>query len=409
MWIRKILIKLIILWSSIFLLSTWNSFAWMWLVAQNWDILSTTKWNEMINVLLTKIWNIINIGNGEWIFAYSNSWTWYFKSISWGNHISVTSTPQEIVISFTGWISSNPIPYIKTSSPFIFATWETKTITIIGDNFIPTSTAYIPGFDGSIDSISVISPYQMDLTITAWNSTWTYDLVVSNWWVLNTLWSWNGQGLIEVTNQPINIDLIYNIAANAATRDDMKNQVLSIDWIELVAIPITNAVAERMTVRNVPGDNLNDWEISLQYRYTTWKEAYIVYYLDDNFQFVTHLVKSDNTTSTLDEFADATYTSYDYTTRYWTNYYTGTCNFNYSINTSRNRSAGSYFSSDDGGFGFADWDITFNTPGPYIRDVAGSWWFGNMNSSDTNANNLYINWTANNGTVTSYMFINTNP
>ncbi len=406
---KKRVSKLIITIASIFFLSTSTSFAWLGLTAQDWDILSTLKWNEMISVLLSKIGNIINLGNWEWIFAYSNSWTWYFKSISWGNNISITSTTEEIIISFTGWINSNPIPYIKTTTPFIFSTWENKTITIDWDNFIPTSTAYIPGFDGSINSISVLSPYQISLNITAWSTTWTYDLVISNWGVLNTLRAGNWQGLIQVTDQPINIDVIYNIAANAATRDDMKNQVLNLNWMELVAIPITNAVAERMTVRDVPGASLNDWEISLQYRYTTWKEAYIVYYLDDNFQFVTHLVKSDNTTSTLDEFADATYTSYDYTTRYWTTYYTGTCNFNYSINTSRNWTAGSYFSSDDWWFGFAQGDITFNTPWPYIRDVAGSWWFGNMNSSDSSANSLYINWTANNWTVAAYMFINTNP
>ena len=119
------------------------------------------------------------------------------------------------------WVDNSPIPFISsnviTVSPSV-----TTTITLEGDNFTDTSAVSIPGFDGTVDSVNVLSPNEMEVTLTTGASETFYDIVVSNDGILNTEWLNNGKDLLEVAG---NVTLIpgdgttnwVKISTNVAT------------------------------------------------------------------------------------------------------------------------------------------------------------------------------------------------
>jgi len=92
----------------------------------------------------------------------------------------------------------NPIPYIASSTVTMAAS-STGTLTLTGYNFIPTSTVSIPSFDGNINSTNVISPSQIQVNVTT-GAVNTFDIIISNNGILNTQWSGNGLGLLQVSN-----------------------------------------------------------------------------------------------------------------------------------------------------------------------------------------------------------------
>ncbi len=97
-------------------------------------------------------------------------------------------------------VSNNAIPYITSSTESFVPTSSTMSLTINGINFLPTTILTIPDFDGTIDSIQIISPTELQVDITAGETEATYDIEVSNDGVLNTQWSGNGENLILVSN-----------------------------------------------------------------------------------------------------------------------------------------------------------------------------------------------------------------
>jgi len=101
----------------------------------------------------------------------------------------------------TNWItnSSNPIPFI-TSGANSMTPSSTKTITISGKNFTPTTAVSIPGFDGTINSTTINSSSELEINITAGTTEAVYDIVISNGGVLNTEWTGNGVGLLTVAS-----------------------------------------------------------------------------------------------------------------------------------------------------------------------------------------------------------------
>ena len=105
--------------------------------------------------------------------------------------------------SGTQWGPNNAatIPFISTSSPISVQKSSTKTFRLEGVNFTPTTAISIPGFLGTIDSVNILSPTEMEITVTTTATTGTYDIVVSNNGVLNTQWPGNGVGLFKVVNE----------------------------------------------------------------------------------------------------------------------------------------------------------------------------------------------------------------
>ena len=98
--------------------------------------------------------------------------------------------------SGTKWTESVPAPHISDSTINI-ASSSTLTIVLNGENFTPTSTVSIPGFDGTINSVTPLSPTQIEVNMTTGTSN-TFDVVVSNNGISNTLWAGNGIGLLHV-------------------------------------------------------------------------------------------------------------------------------------------------------------------------------------------------------------------
>ena len=161
---KKIIITLIIF---VFTINTTN--AWLWLTAQNWDLLNIGKWNEMITKLYTKL-------------DQSNvTWTW---------NISVANSWTGVIIGFTWSVSASSIPYITSGNKFMNVS-TSKNFNITGLNFVPTTTVSIPGWPGTINSTIINWPTNLDINVTSASWTWVYDFVLTNGSISNTLWAWN--------------------------------------------------------------------------------------------------------------------------------------------------------------------------------------------------------------------------
>ena len=169
---KKILITLLVF---IFTINTTN--AWIWLIADSWDVLSVLKWNELVAKLNTKL----DQSNVSWVWNIDvvNSWTW-------------------VLISFTWSVSSASIPYIDSNITNWIYESSTRNISIKWINFDPNTNVSIPGWPWTINSVNVNWPTSIDINITSSSWTWVYDIVLSNAWVQNTLWTSNWVWLINV-------------------------------------------------------------------------------------------------------------------------------------------------------------------------------------------------------------------
>jgi hypothetical protein len=91
----------------------------------------------------------------------------------------------------------NIIPYITTKYNYILEPNTQKTFILNGINFQPNTILTIPSFDGSIDNISILTPTELEFTITAGPTIAVYDIVLTN--IVNNLeWAGNGQAMIDV-------------------------------------------------------------------------------------------------------------------------------------------------------------------------------------------------------------------
>ena len=113
---------------------------------------------------------------------------------------------QVLVSTTTGtdWVSNAVAPYISNDTITINVS-STKNITLTGRNFTPTSTVTVPGFDGTIDSVTVISPTQIDITLTSGAAEADYDIIVSNNGIDNTAWTGNGDNLLHVNTSFVSV------------------------------------------------------------------------------------------------------------------------------------------------------------------------------------------------------------
>jgi len=111
---------------------------------------------------------------------------------------SVGTSGQVLTAGLGGieWTSSVIAPYIS-NTPIAVTASTTVTITLNGENFIPSSAVTIPGFNGIINSINTISPSEIQVNITTGTAA-TFDIVISNNGILNTQWVGNGVALLQV-------------------------------------------------------------------------------------------------------------------------------------------------------------------------------------------------------------------
>ena len=100
----------------------------------------------------------------------------------------------------TQWIAQryHPTPYLSNATISLPIS-STLTVTLIGSNFTQDSIVTIPGFDGNINSINILSPSKIELNITT-GSVNIFDVVVSNGGISNTQWGNNGIGVLHISN-----------------------------------------------------------------------------------------------------------------------------------------------------------------------------------------------------------------
>lgn len=197
--------KKIFLISIVFLIISFNSTsAWVWLIPSNWDILNLSKWTELITELSLKL-------------NKSDLKGW--------NNITLVNSWSEIIVNSIWWWSSTP--YI-TSTLFEMWSSSTKSFTLNGYNFSPTSTISIPSFDWTIDSFTTVSPVRIDFSVTSGVSKTLYDILISNWGTLSSDWSWNWAWILSVWT------VIWNWLAGTYTETFETNTLWN--WIDTVWI-----------------------------------------------------------------------------------------------------------------------------------------------------------------------------
>ena len=98
------------------------------------------------------------------------------------------------------WIVPHGVhtPYITSRNVVKVSVTETKTVSFSGVHFEPSTTFTIPGFDGVINSVSVLSPTDIEINLTGGNTVGVFDIVVSNSGLANTSWINNGAGLLVI-------------------------------------------------------------------------------------------------------------------------------------------------------------------------------------------------------------------
>lgn len=94
-------------------------------------------------------------------------------------------------------VTASTIPFISSGVKSM-GTSSTETLSYEGINFTPTSVITVPGFGGTINSTTILSPTQFEVNLSSNATVSSYDVVVSNAGVLNTLWTGNGVGIIVV-------------------------------------------------------------------------------------------------------------------------------------------------------------------------------------------------------------------
>lgn len=98
-----------------------------------------------------------------------------------------------------GGSSGGGAPFVE-SPAFLLAPSSTQTISLIGSGYLPSSVVSFPGFTGTINTLTVVSPTQIDVNVTTTATTGTYNVVVDNAGTDNTVWSGNGVNLFEVAS-----------------------------------------------------------------------------------------------------------------------------------------------------------------------------------------------------------------
>ncbi len=100
-----------------------------------------------------------------------------------------------------GTLNANLPPFISNNAPQNLAPSTSATLGFSGYNFLPNSVVSIPNFNGTINSVNIISPVYFEINVTADSNEDIYDVVISNGVNVNTQWTGNGNSLIRVSEQ----------------------------------------------------------------------------------------------------------------------------------------------------------------------------------------------------------------
>jgi len=280
----------------------------------------------------------------------------------------------------TDWVSNTAVPYIS-SDVIGMQMSSTKTITIMGRNFIPISTVSIPGFDGTIDSVTVVSPTQIDITLTSNATEADYDIIISNNGVTNTEWTGNGTNLLHVAAEILYLFAITDSSQCAETLPYGPNHITTASNAYFSTEYKNVSHNKFLQIFTVNGTEL----YRIAYNFTTTKT------LQNRISDATSTGEDVNWVVTQGA------NTYNYGTYKW--YYSDGAGI--TSGSAKWTGSGNDWSNDDGSWGAAPNNIDGNG-GPYE-----TWGHGNHNSSDAaQCNNYYTNGSqATSNTIKSYMYI----
>jgi hypothetical protein len=208
----------------------WLDLNWWWIVGDNFDILWANKikfndpWEwinftdkayiyaidardeDEVNIEANKVWIWTLTPNSKLDVNGDITENWTLLSNKYQTKIVSSCTVWQAILEIKNdwtvicwWSLSSPIPYIKTTVSKKMWMSTTKNIILDWDNFTPNSIVEIPWFDWTINSTTPLSKYQLETNITSWPNNQIYNIVVSNNWILNTLWAWNWAWLLNIT------------------------------------------------------------------------------------------------------------------------------------------------------------------------------------------------------------------
>jgi len=279
----------------------------------------------------------------------------------------------------TDWIGTTSIPFITSGLENMLVS-SSKSFTITGNNFISTSIVTIPGFDGTIDSVNVISPTQIDITVTSGSATADYDIVITNNGVSNTSWTGNGDNLLHVGPE---ITYLFAITSSSQCAEQLPygtshiveadNAYFSTEYRDI----LHNKMLQVFTVGGVE-------LYRIIYNFTTTKT------LRDR------ISDAVNTGETVNWVVEQGANTFNYGPFLW--YYSDGASI--TSGSAKWTGSGTRWANDDGSWGAAPNNIDGNG-GPYE-----TWGHGNHNSNDGTCQNYYTNGAAaSSSTIKSYMYM----
>ena len=279
----------------------------------------------------------------------------------------------------TDWAGTTSVPYISSGLENMLIS-STKTFTITGNNFLPISIVTIPGFDGTIDSVNIVSPTQIDITVTSGAATDDYDIIITNNGVSNTSWAGNGDDLLHVGPE---INYLYAITSSLQCAEQLPygpdhiveadNAYFSTEYRDI----LHNKMLQVFTVGGVE-------LYRITYNFTTTKT------LRDR------MSDAVNGGETVNWVVQQGANTFNYGPFLW--YYSDGANI--TSGSAKWTGSGTNWSNDDGSWGAAPNNIDGNG-GPYE-----TWGHGNHNGGDSQCRNYYTNGASNtSNTIKSFMYM----
>lgn len=175
--------------------------AWNGILAEDWDILTFTKWNELVAYIDERVSEFQSIGGWASIIASTNTQgDATFKSLTAGQGIQIDNNANEVIISSTGWIQ-------PTATDISVSAESCNTTSIAYRNFLSAYTEIIVTTPwAEINPVGVIDPTNISTGDANLINNNYSDLVYNNGsqWTINKelpavdLWSSQNAGIVRI-------------------------------------------------------------------------------------------------------------------------------------------------------------------------------------------------------------------